>query len=317
MSQQPSPEYQVLQERLLYGGATVLLALMGAFLLPLLFAATVPLGVLTYRQGMRVGTITALLAGLAAGIFSLGALVAVVVVLALGLTLGAGLREKVPPLPLFGIGTAVTLVIFLLLSAAFQAVTGVNPVDEIFAAYEQMVEEVSEGPMARQLFSDDADIERFRTMMLAMGELMRRTLPGRGFVAAVALTFLSLAGIRRGLGTDSEQLPWFPPFQQWRFPAGMALLFVAVVWLGRLGSQWTVIAQNIQVVLVAAFVVHGLSVAYYFLSRWGAPRAFIIFLAVLVLVYASVFFVMLGLLDAVFNIRRLQVSKGSKEDSRR
>lgn len=316
MSQQPSPEYQVLQERLLYGGTTVVLALLGAFLLPFLFAATIPLGILTYRQGTGVGTVTALLAGLAAGMLSLGALVAVVVVLALGLSLGAGLREKVPPLPLLGIGTAVTLIIFLLLGIAFQAVTGVNPVEEIFTAYEQTVEQVAEGPMARQLFSNDADAERFRTMMLAQGELLRRTWPGWGGVVAVGLTFLSLAGIRRGLEVDSE-LPWFPPFQHWRLPAGFVLMFVAVGWLGRLGSHWTLVAQNVQVVLAAAFVVHGLSVAYYFLLKWGLPRSFIIFLAVIVLAFASQFFVMLGLLDAVFNIRRLQVSNGPKEDSRR
>lgn len=315
MSQQPSPEYQVLQERLRYGGATVLLALLGAFLLPLLFAATIPLGILTYRQGTRVGTITALLAGLAAGTLSIGILVAVVVVLALGLTLGAGLREKVPPLPLFAFGTAVALTIFLLLGIAIQAVSGVNPIDETFALYEQMVEEVAEGPFARQLFPDDADIERLRTMMLTQVAWLRRTLPAHGIVAAAVFTFLGLVGIRRGIGADAEQLPWFPPFQHWRFPASMALLFVAVGWLG---SHLGVVGENIQVILGAAFAVHGLSVTYYFLHKWGVPRLMIVtavlILAVFALTFVWMFFIMLGLLDAVFNIRRLKVSKGPKED---
>lgn len=312
MSQQPSPEYQVQQERLRYGGATVILALVGAFLSPLLFAATIPLGILTYRQGMRVGTVTALLAGLVAGMLSLAALVIVVVVLALGLTLGAGLREKVAPLPLFGIGTVVTLVIFLLLGMASQAVLGVNPVEESFASFEQMVDEIAEGPIARQLSSEE--IDRFRAAMLAQAEWLRQTLPGHGIVAAVVLTFFGLAGIRRGLGTDGEQLPWFPPFQHWRFPASMALIFVAVGWLG---DHWAAVVGNIQVVLGAAFVVHGLAVADYFLLKWRLPRSLIIVLAVFALAFAWLYLVMLGLLDAVFNIRRLQVSKGPKEDSRR
>lgn len=312
MSQQPSPEYQVQQERLRYGGATIILALVGAVLLPFLFAATIPLGILTYRQGMRVGSITAFLAGLVAGMLYLPALVLVIVVLALGLTLGAGLREKVDPLPLFGIGTAVTLVIFLLLGMASQAVLGVNPIDEGFIAFEQTVEEVIEGPIGRQV--SPKEIERFRKAMLEQADWLRQTLPGHGVIAAAFLTFFSLAGIRHWLGPEGENLPWFPPFQHWRFPAAMALIFVVVGWLG---SSWEPVTSNVQVLLGAAFVVHGLAVASYFLLKFSVPRPLIVILAIIAVAFAWLYLLMLGLLDAVFNIRRLRASKGPKEDSRR
>lgn len=312
MSQQPSPEHQVQQERLRYGGATVALALVGAVLLPLLFVATIPLGILTYRQGMRVGVITALLAGLIAGTLSLPALVLVLVVLALGLTLGAGLREGVDPLPLFGVGTVVTLVIFLLVGMASQAVLGVNPIDEGFATFEQVVEEIAEGPFASQL--DPEEIENFRSAMLLQADWLRQTLPGHGVVAAAFLTFFGLAGIRRWLGPEAENVPSLPPFRHWRFPASLALIFVVVGWLG---ENWAPVSGNVQVVLGAAFVIHGLAVLVHFLLRWRTPRLFVGLVAVLALIFLGLYVLLLGLLDAVLNIRKLRVSKGPKEDSRR
>lgn len=277
-----------MRERFFYGGMTALLSVLGLMVPMLLYLAPIPLGVLTYRQGMPVGTAAAVASGVVTGIFinEVGLLL-VILLLALGLTLGGGLREGMKPGPLLALGTVVLLIVFAALFYTAQRVLAVNLIDEMFGQWQSFF-----GPDFDEMLSD-----------------IRTVFPAMTAMSALMITFVNMFGIHTVLRRQGEQSLWFRPFRYWRLPVGFALAYVIMelaaffVDAGVFGN----VVRNIQAILVYLFIIHGLAVVTYFCQQWGFHWAVlaIIYTFVLLTPFGHTLLVLLGVVDAVVNLRRL------------
>lgn len=299
---------QILRERMLYGGLTALLAVLGAVIPFVMFAAPIPLGVLTYRQGLQVGMVAALVAGLFTGVFihAVGLMI-VVLVLALGLTLGGGLREGLAPAPLWILGTVVNLVTFLALHLSARAILGLDLLEEMFTGWEETVLQLGRAQIESM---SPEEAEAWRQEVEATVRRLRLTIPAMLTMSAGMITLLNMAGIRKALAREGVKTPWFGTFRQWRFPVTLAMVYVAAWVLARAvaeGSALLWLAANLEAALYYVFIVQGLAVIAFYLYRIGVHWGFLIALGVLGLFMpaAHVVLLIIGLVDSGLNLRRL------------
>lgn len=281
------PDPQIIQERILFGGLTVLFSVLGPLIPAFLYIAPVPLGVITYRQGMRVGTRTAVIAAVITGLFiHVIGLMMVLLLLALGLALGGGLREGLRPAQVLTLGSIVSLIVFTTLLFTVQSLLGMNLIDELFTQWE-----VAFG----------ADFEPFL-------QQIRTVLPGMMVTSSIAIAFLNMMGIHKVITARGISSPWFRPFRLWRFPMGLALALVASQALGyiALPALLQAIVSNVALVLFYVFVVAGISVCAFYGREWGLHTGVVVLFAVFALFVplGQNLMVLLGLIDAGFNLRR-------------
>lgn len=285
-----APGPQVMQERILFGGLTALFSTLGVLFPAFLYIAPIPLGVLTYRQGMRIGAIAAVVAAIMTGIFihAVG-FTFVVLLLALGLALGGGLREGLKPGPLLVVGTVVTIIVFTTLFLTVRLIVGVSVVDELFAQWEAAF-----GPELSDLLAQ-----------------VRTLLPAMVITSSVGLTFFNMFGIQRVLAGRGEETPWFPPFRTWRPPLylGIAFLLVQGLKLLALPAEVMGVLANVEFVLYYVFVIAGIAVVAFFTHQRGmGPVVPVITALFAVFVpFGQTVMVLLGLVDSAVDIRRRMV----------
>lgn len=295
-------------EKVLLAGATALLAV-----LPLsLLIAPVPLAALVYRHGLTAGFYAALGAAAFAALLTLSpAIMAqVLLVLALGIALGEGLRELAGAGYIIGLASIVTLVTTLLLFFLFERVTGESPFEVAARFWE-------EGLMAMLGSQAGGEVPaEVREAVLAQIEQIQRSIPASVLLGSAALAVVDFALVRwllARLGSDLARVAALPPFGAWRFPPLIAAGYVTVAALGWLLSgaaniPWvSTLLLNVNLVLASFLVVQGAAVGWHFLERWGVARPLrVALLAGMFLFAPGLLFLCLltGIVDAGFHLRK-------------
>lgn len=299
-----------LPERLLLAGATLFLTVFPVAL----FLAPVPLAVLHARHGLKYGIGTAVAASLLSALLTLSPLAFAqsLLFLGLGIALGEGIRDGLSAKQILGVGTIAALGAMVMLSYMVERVTGMN----LFELMRDFWEEALEGMLANDSASSPETLEQWRVLIRQEIAFMQRTLPASLFLGSLGLAAFDFALVRRIL----ERLPGeergtglrFPPFARWRFGTGVGIGLL----LGWLLHRWFVaegplasILLNVTLVLGAFVAVQGAAMLWHLLGRTRLSRGwrvaialllFILLFQVIVLVFAAA-----GLLDMVFDVRRL------------
>lgn len=279
---------QMMQERVLFGGLTTLFSLLGVLITPFLYIAPIPLGVITFRQGMRVGTIIAFIAGAVTGVFIGGpmALATVILLLAMGLALGGSMREGQRPGQTLVVGSVVSIIVIGTFLYTLLNVLGVGSINELLDQLQELMGEQFEGYINQ----------------------LRLVYPAAVIAGSVFYTFFNMWGVHRVLGAIGTETPWFPPIRTWRLPIQVALLFLLVQALGFIALPDTAhtVLVNVAYLLSQAFVVVGIAVAAFYVAEWGWHPAITIVCAIFALTvpWGSLTAVLVGLIDSGFNLRR-------------
>lgn len=278
---------QLMQERLLFGGLTALFSVLGLAMPLFIYIAPIPLGMLAYTQGMRVATIAAVISGVLTGVFvhPLGLMV-VLLLLALGLAIGGGLRENIAPIHLLLVGTVVNLISFGALIMTTQNIFDVNVIDDMFEQWTQMA-----GAEFEQVFA-----------------MARPIFPAMMIMSSTVITFLNMYGVHRFLKRRGIDTAWFPPFRQWRFSRWLAVAFLTLYVLDIivLPTGIAVVFSNLLAIAFYALIVQGISIVMYFAHEWGWPRPFLILLILFVVFVqlGQIGMLLLALADAIFHFRK-------------
>lgn len=311
MSDEISPEIR--REKLLLGGATVLVSVL-PIALPV---APVPLAVLVRRHGMRAGVATAVISGVAALLFSLNPLVfvQVLLVLALGIAIGEGLKERLTVFQLVIGGTGVAIITTFLLKVTIESVIG-EPLDQLLVEFWQEVLTGTAGS-GTDIRPDSID---------ELVAQMRAVFPAGLVLGSLAMTIINIALATRLLkrfppikengengGKVYEPLP---PFGLWRFHRALSIAFV-IGWLVGGGRSdfdaavdpalWTVILANMMLVIGTVVTVHGMAVCWHFLrrARVSALLSAIVLMMAFFMPIIPVVLLVVGLVDGWIDLRRV------------
>lgn len=321
------------------------MALCGAFFLPpLLLVVPAPLAALVYRRGYRSGVVAglvvafgvfglqaAVLGGAPGGLvpselirqFQLGMLIWLLVVGLVGLSIGGNWRE--------GAATSATLIAGavafaappLLVYVAARVGWRVDLIDLFLAAWDRLGQEIAHqqelGVIPAEVLAPMADWVRLARMSF---EAMRPILPAFLLSTALAGSTASVAVGRWLLRWRTPVPEGLPPFQLWRFPWWVVLGFIVGQGLAVLDSlkvplgMLAVVGDNLHLFFSNVFLVQGLAVLYYFLTRRPLPALLRVGVLIFAAVWLSFVIMWLGVLDSWFNFRRLGGEEAGDSSSR-
>jgi uncharacterized protein YybS (DUF2232 family) len=302
---------------------TAVLALIGLLVPPLMLITslvwTIPIVVLIVRRDLKTGLMATIVAAFLVTLV-VGPVRAFFLILqfgGLGLIYGYLFKAKVSSgNALLGgalvaaASTALTMGLSFLImggSLANLEVTSRETAAAMIEAYRQagVLDEMTNGEMTPEEMAE------------AMVQMMLVLLPGAlviGGVFSAFINFLLSRAVVKRLGLYS---PYLPPFRRWQLPWYMVWGFIAGLGLWLLGDylavRWlAVVGQNILYVYLPIIFVIGLAVATYFYHRWTWPVFFKVMLLVVAVLYlpiAVMTLMMLGLLDTLFNYRKITGDK--------
>lgn len=305
-----------LAEGALLATVAVILALSGIYL-PLvgalaMLAWPVPVMLAQIRQGMRLSVLTVVVTGvLLSSLIGLVPALALVVTLGpLGIAMGEAFRRRLTPWASLGVASAAALVSHILGFGVTLLLMGQNPLELYRTAFEESI------AMATSLYGriglDAGAI--LAPLQEQAAVLLGTLLPATLVIAAVmtaAINYGVATVVLRRLGYRSEP---FPLFARWQLPPYAPMLYIAGVGLvyldrGR-GGAFNVVGGNLAMAAQMAFMVIGLSVAYWWLTGLGLSRVFKVVLLVYVFVLPALVFVAMlaGVLDSLFDWRKLRLA---------
>ncbi len=273
-----------------------------------MFTLSVPVAILTYRQGLRAAILSAM-----AGSAVLAAMIdpmvssSVAMMQVMGIVIGWGLRKRYSPYLTLLAGTAVGIVGYLVAGLVSWYVMGINVVQQTIDLFRESSE--LSLSMFRSLNFPESQLEIIIQMQQMIEQYTIPMLPSILLISAAGLSFISLAIIRevlRRLGSPTEGLP---PFSLWRFPPYLLWLFL-LTFFGLWLTPPTQVAMrnlftNLSNVANILFTMQGIAIAIFFMKKWGTPK-FMQVVAVYMLgtMFFSLF-MMLGLLDYTFDFRQI------------
>jgi uncharacterized protein YybS (DUF2232 family) len=283
---------------------TFMAVLFGVFFSTVWFLAPVPLALIVARHQLRTGIFTALGASVMVGLFlGPGILIQVLLVLSVGIAIGEAVRDKLSFSQILLVTTGVTYISFALLYLATQYLLQVNLIDELMEIWRSQL---------TNIFSSATESTLFAEELASYMHQLKTVLPGMFFLSALGISVVNYYIAGRWMKRLEMEVPWFPPFGQWRFPwyyswgyiAGIGLPIVARLW--RLGFLLP-LAANLEVVFSFLYVIQGLAVIWFYLNYWRVPKVLAVIICILISVYPTLP-VFIGLMDVWFNLRRLKQS---------
>lgn len=302
-----------LTEGAMLAAITVVLALLGVYFFGyLLFITPVPIAVLVYRHGLRSGILVSVTASILAGIFGsmVTTLIFLLVIGLVGVAIGEALRERFSAAKVMVIGSSVSVVAFIVLTAVAMLFFGPDLIDRTF----QMLEESFEHAFAmyERMGVDSSRALGGMTLDRLM-QILKMTLPAALLMSGVGLTFANFGLTRMILKRlNAKDLPWFSPFKTWRAPWYLAWGFIlgkALLLMAQFdGSKvLTTVGLNIEILFNYVFLIQGISIAWFFFDRWGFSKPIRFLLVFFALNPAfSTLVTLLGVLDTWLDVRKLE-----------
>ncbi|NLJ80417.1 MAG: DUF2232 domain-containing protein [Firmicutes bacterium] len=310
-----------LTEGAMLAAITVLLTVIGEYLgIPILIIP-VPLALLVYRHGLRLGIITAFASAGTASLVAGQVFAGLMIIIwgFLGVSLGMALREKFSFFKTFVVGILADLVITGLSVFLYFLLFGKNlfgdMLEMIVSGFEQ-----ARGAWEGLGVTGEA-LLRYEQILETIPILMKWGLPALLLVSAVLMTYVNLAVLRLILRRMGDSIPWIPPFTRWRIPSFYTLFLLIGLLLARLGDKFLapdffqIIGLNLYLVFFPVYLVLGAAIVWYYFQTKNVPKflrilfVFLLLSGMQLLVLSVVF---LGILDGVFDFRKLKQTEDIK-----
>jgi uncharacterized protein YybS (DUF2232 family) len=297
-----TPSESTARERIVLVILTVVTAVFGTLLSSMLFVAPVPLAVLICRHGLRAGIATALVAALSAGAFMQhpAAVLLVLLVLGLGVAIGEALRDGLSLNQTLAVAWAAAFLAFAALYGISRLVFQIDLIDATVQLWLDQLVRLAGRPGGVAL--SEAELAEFSSHLKSI-------LPGMMALSSGGIAFFDYWLTGRWLVRLGMEVPWFAPFARWRFPWYFTWGYIAGLGLpllqGLLRAPWLIpVSANLELVFRFVFLLQGVAVLWFYLTRWGVRR-FIAVLLIMISFLAGPLLVFVGLLDAWFDLRRL------------
>ncbi|NLN17077.1 MAG: YybS family protein [Firmicutes bacterium] len=291
---------------------TVVLSFLGAYVFPyIFFIVPVPLIILVYRHGLRLGILVTVVSAILAGLLiDIMTMVVLLLVLGLvGISIGGALREQLPPQNVFALGVAASLTAYALLLFFSQTLFQVNVVDLLMDSFRHSIDQVT--ALYSRMGMSEEQLGEAVSMLENLMNLSRMVMPVTFLLSAILLAFVNYWLARSILGRLGSKIAWFPPFRYWRFPWHLAWGYILGLGLPLITSEgfWIAVAANLQFFFTYVFMVQGLAILWFFFDEFRLSR--FLRVAILVLIFLprwplSTLVVWTGVIDTWLDIRKLE-----------
>jgi uncharacterized protein YybS (DUF2232 family) len=324
-----------LTEGALFAGLAVVLALIG-FFVPVIgifvsFLWPVPIALMVVRHGVRTAILTVVVAGIVLSMV-IGILEGAVMSLTLGvvgLAIGYAILRgwnAISTILAASLAVMVGLAVTLAVSVAFLKL------DALTLLAPDMSEAAKQVSDLYQKFGIPKETTaQVMKMVLPPRDLLLATLPAGILMAVLINALINFEVSRRIMPRFGYKVPGLPAFRDWRFPRYFALVFIVAQVIGALkgappvevwgrafniGHSSELLAKamfNISMPLSIWMMLQGLSIGYFFLSRFKLSRVWTNLLVMFVMFNPGLWQIALifGLMDNVFDYRRLVTARQS------
>ncbi|MCL6447235.1 MAG: YybS family protein [Armatimonadetes bacterium] len=313
---------QALAQGAFFAAGMAAAGLLAILVPPLFFPAVLfiplPLVVLVRCYDLKTGlfavVIFCALLFLFAG-FNPAGIILVLQTVPLGLLLGLLLKNHVSPGVSIALG-ALTLTAFAMLGLAVSFwATGNNPL----AAGEEM-EQVMERAAdwyTRLGLTEELPRSEVEQIIAQTAKFVSQLFPAHLVTLCILSALFTYLLARKALQKIACPLPPLPPFVRWQFPwqTSWGLIAGLVLTLGGDALHIlpaAVLGKNILYVSVFLYLIAGLAVAGFYLTKWKVPgllKFFLLFFAFFYLPLAAAVIALLGVMDSFLNLRRSMEGK--------
>ena len=304
-----------LTEGAMLSAITVLLTIIGEYIgLPALIVP-VPLTLLVYRHGIRLGIIMSVASALTASLVAGHVLSGVTIIIwgFLGIALGMALREKFSFAKTMIVGIGANLVITALNVFFYSLLFGKNMFEELLEMMLMSVEQAMS--VGQSLGLTEEMLVQYERMLEMYPLFFRWGLPALLLLSAVVMTYINLAVTRLVLKRMGDQIPWIAPFSEWRVPSYCSFGLILGVLLssaqGLVPQFVYIIGFNLMLLFFPMYLVIGLSIVWHFFNSKQVGKFVRILFVIFLFTFSplSLIVTMLGVLDAGFDFRKLRTDR--------
>ena len=301
-----------LTEGAMLSAITVLLTIIGEYIgLPALIVP-VPLTLLVYRHGIKLGITMSIASALTASLVAGHVLSGVTIIIwgFLGIALGMALREKFSFAKTMIVGIVANLVITALNVFFYSLLFGKNLFDELLEMMLMSIEQAVS--MGQSLGLTEEMLVQYDRMLELYPILFRWGLPALLLLSAVFMTFINLGVTRLVLKRMGDRIPWVAPFIEWQVPPYWSLGLILGVILSSTGGLApqivSIIGVNLMLLFFPIYMIMGLSIVWHFFHSKQAAKFLRVLFVIFLFTFSplSLMVVMLGVLDGAFDFRKLR-----------
>jgi len=304
-------------EGAMLSAVTVILALLGLYFSFAYLIIPVPLSILVYRHGLRSGIIVSLVSAILCTLVlnSLFVGLELVIVGIMGVAIGLALKEKFGFGQLFIVGVISSVIATVLKFIAYATIAGFNVLDELTKTLELSAEQALN--VWQSLGVTEELLQQYSQLLSSLPDLFRVLLPFMIVLVGIIQAFAVLFVIRVILKRLGEQIPWVPPFVEWRLPWYFVWGFILALIFAFINFYYpSYILQaaslNLNVFFIYAFFVQGLAIVWHWMDNLSLPKILRFIFVFLVLFSGWIWVTLIalaGLLDTWIDFRKLNVKK--------
>jgi len=284
------------------------------------FVCPVPIIIAGVRWGKEISIMATFIAALLVSILS-GPLLGITVLFgfgAIGISLGLCIRRGFSPAKILIIGSIASLVgtgLMLTISFIFLKI---NPIAEINRAMQQGIS--TSLSLYEKMGLASEQLKQMRSTFDNMLKMVSLLLPSSFLFAAVFDTFLNFWVAKLVLAKLGHKIEGgLPPFSRWRISHYTVWGFIAG-WLITMLSQYLgssilyKMGANILSIFSIIFFVQALSVLSFFMKKYSLNIVFkvIIYFLLITTPFLSFIAVLVGLLDSLLDLRKLNLAKSNE-----
>ncbi len=312
---------KALVEGAVFAGVTALLGIVyyySQYLGIIAMVWPVPVIIVGYRNGLKASILSAMSAGLIVSMLT-QPLVGVGLLVGFGLPgilMGYMINKRMSPyviVSLCGLVLAITMVGEFVLSLMASGIDMVTFLANIDTAFKQSMEFALN--IYRQMGIAEKDLQYMSDYFNKTVDMVKLIFPSAMVISGLMFSFVDYKLTRLILKRIGHMIPDIEQFSKWRIREPYSFILLGLSVLAGAVSYFkipglTTLALNISTILMLVFSIIGISVIVYYSriygDRYGIPKAIRTTIVVLAVLVFMQFVAMVGILDLVLDIRKLE-----------
>ncbi len=306
-----------LTEGAMLGAITVLLSILGEYIGVPSIIVPIPLMLLVYRQGFQYGTLAAVAAALISSLVAGHVFSGLTIIIwgVVGIALGMALRERLSFSRLMLVGIMANLIVMGLNFLLYSLIIGGNILQDLLVMFTESIDQAIK--MSESMGVTGEALQQYEAFKVLVPMMLRLGFPSMLLVYAVSMSYINLAigrMVLKRLGDTST--PWLIPFIEWRLPSyfglflAFGLVITTLVQIVELPTWLQFVGYNSFLLSFYAYIVAGISLAWYYFRQKSVPTFLRIFLIFLLFTtqFLLIILIILVVVDGIFDFRRLKAS---------
>ncbi len=323
---------QALTEGAIMAGLTIILILVGN--LPFIGAfallfSSIPITIVTTRQGVFAGGLTSVLATLLTMLFfgPLTAIAAGLQYILLGWVMGCMLHKRksaVKTIHASAITAGVAALVMLFISLGLMGFSPETIADYLDSYRQEMLQMYETTGMTAMLAQQGMTQTQVDDMLVRVINLVIRIMPAMSVLSAGFMAIITYFITTYILKRLKIRIPRAHGFQNWILPSSFVWLLIAVwaLWLAGdyINISWmNIVTLNMLLVCAALLLLDGLALSMYlfkFKEMSIGMKIFAVFSVMFFFTGFIIAFILVGLADLLFDFRKLRVDNKKEQNKK-